>query len=199
MSKIKICGLFRTEDVAVANLYKPDYIGFVFAPSKRQVSFEQALEIKKALSDSIASVGVFVNAEIEEIIQCAEGGICDIIQLHGEENEDYITKLKSLIRIPVIKAVKVDCKEDILSKNSSAADYLLLDNGHGGTGERFDWKLAKFCTKPYFLAGGIDPCNIDEALKLKPFCIDTSSGVETCGVKDADKIGALVKAVRKFS
>lgn len=199
MSKIKICGLSRKEDIDAVNRLKPDYIGFVFAKSKRQVDFETASILKKSLSKDILSVGVFVNADISEIADLSKQGVIDLIQLHGDESEEYILSLRKLAKAPIIKAAAVSCKEDVLQKNDSAADYLLLDAGKGGTGKSFDWNLTKYCRKPYFLAGGINTDNISRALSLKPFCIDASSGAETNGIKDEDKISALIKSVRTFS
>lgn len=197
MIKIKICGLLRPEDIEYVNEALPDYIGFVFARSRRQVTEEQAELLKKSLDKRIHAVGVFVNAPMEDAVGLLENGVIDIAQLHGNEDEAYVEELKSKTRCPVIKAVKVESTEDILTMQNNPADYLLLDHGAGGTGEAFDWSLASDCRKPFFLAGGIHAGNVENALeKLSPYAIDLSSGVETDGVKDREKIIEIVRRVR---
>jgi len=190
--KIKICGLFRNQDIEYANIAKPDYIGFVFAESRRKVTPGKASELKKNLDKNIKSVGVFVNQDKNFIAQLVENKIIDVIQLHGNEDNKYISDLRELAgNIPVIKAVTID------NKNKYISDFILLDNGKGGTGKRFDWSLIdKNIREKIFLAGGINTENIQEALKLNPYCIDVSSGAETNGFKDKDKIIRLVNAVR---
>ncbi|HAN20386.1 MAG: N-(5'-phosphoribosyl)anthranilate isomerase [Clostridiales bacterium GWF2_36_10] len=198
-TKIKICGLSRLCDINAVNEVIPDFIGFVFAKSRRQVSLEQATALKKKLSSGIKAVGVFVNSPIEEIMSAINTEVIDLIQLHGNEDENYIKELKLHTNKPIIKAVCVNTESDILDWNDSATNYLLLDNGHGGTGKMFDWKFVSACKKDYFLAGGINQDNIEEALTLHPFCIDTSSGVETDGFKDKQKIKRLVDFTRRSS
>ncbi len=193
MSRIKICGLSRSCDIDYANELAPDYIGFVFAKSKRQVTFDKACALKARLDKRIKAVGVFVNSSAEEVKKIVDREVIDMIQLHGDETEEFIQKIKALCGLPVIKAVEVKSTDDILAWNSSSADFLLLDNGKGGTGKSFDRSLICKTQKPIFLAGGIDPDNIGEALKYSPYCIDVSSGAETDGVKDPEKIKMLVK------
>lgn len=197
MSKIKICGLSRMEDIAAVNRCRPDYIGFVFAKSRRQVTPERAKELKNALDTGIQVVGVFVNAPPDEIAALAGEGLMDLVQLHGEEDEAAVRQVKALTGLPVIKALRVDSRESVLCWRDSAADYLLLDNGPGGTGQRFDWSLLPEMHRPYFLAGGLCIENLPAALALSPYCLDVSSGAETGGVKDADKIEQIVRMVRK--
>ena len=201
MAKIKICGLRREEDIAFVNEYRPDFIGFVFAPSKRQVTREKAVSLKRQLRNDIIALGVFVNQPPEEIVSCVEQGAIDWIQLHGDESEDMIRKLKERLSVPILKAVRVKKEEDIREADKLSCDYLLLDafssSAYGGTGQRFSWDMIpKDIRHPYFLAGGIDSANIREALKTDCYAVDVSGGAETRGYKDKKKIEQLVKAVR---
>ncbi len=201
MAKIKICGLRREEDIAFVNEYRPDFIGFVFAPSKRQVTREKAVSLKRQLRNDIIALGVFVNQPPEEIVSCVEQGAIDWIQLHGDESEDMIRKLKERLSVPILKAVRVKKEEDIREADKLSCDYLLLDafssSAYGGTGQRFSWDMIpKDIRHPYFLAGGIDSANIREALKTDCYAVDVSGGAETGGYKDKKKIEQLVKAVR---
>lgn len=197
MAKIKICGLFRAQDVEYVNEASPDYIGFVFAKSRRQVSPDNAALLRAGLKDDILPVGVFVDAPLCEIAKIYERGIIRAVQLHGREDEKYFVELRKLCSIPIIKAIQVSSAQDILNWQDSSVDYLLLDHGTGGSGERFDWDLIRCCKKPYFLAGGIHLDNMGEALSHKPYCVDISSGAETAGIKDRDKIRKLVEKVRE--
>ena len=197
MTRIKICGLFRDCDIDYVNEALPDYIGFVFAESRRQVSAEKAAEMRKRLEPSIVPVGVFVNAPLENIVRLYREGVIEIAQLHGSEDEDYIKSLKQSCGAPVIKAVRVEKSDDIERLKNTSAEYLLLDNGAGGTGKAFDWSLIADIDKPFFLAGGVKAENIDAALKLKPFAVDISSGAETDGFKDREKILRLVRRIRE--
>jgi phosphoribosylanthranilate isomerase len=195
MSKIKICGLTRTEDTEAVNAALPDYIGFVFAPSRRRVSFGQATGMKERLDGRIKAVGVFVNEEVYVIADLYRRGVIDIAQLHGGESSQYIERLKKCCDCPVIKAVSVQKPGD--AQVRTCAEYLLLDHKGGGTGETFDWGLIGETEKPYFLAGGLNSSNIAKAVStLAPYCIDVSSGAETEGLKDAEKIAEIVRLVR---
>ncbi|MEL7610797.1 MAG: phosphoribosylanthranilate isomerase [Bacillota bacterium] len=196
MTKIKICGLFLPRDIDFVNAAQPDYAGFVFAKSRREIGEDAAREFRKRLDPSIQSVGVFVDAPVERVLRLYDDGVIDVAQLHGQEDSDYIAELKKHTGLPVIKAIRVDSREDILRAKSTPADYPLLDNGAGGTGARFDWSLIKGLDRPYFLAGGIGADNIDRAFALCPYCIDVSSGAETEGVKDENKIRHLVIKTR---
>lgn len=199
--KIKICGLSREVDADYVNEAMPDFAGFVFAKSRRQVTFEQANRLKNLLKTSIKTVGVFVNHSLEEIIALCEAKVIDMIQLHGEEDENFIKNLKAKTQVSVIKALKAQSQEQIKEQSSTSADYILLDsvkNGvFGGTGEAFDWRIIPELKQPLFLAGGINLENVHEVIKVvKPFCIDVSSGVETDGVKDRKKIIEITKLIR---
>lgn len=199
MTKIKLCGLSRLCDIEAANELKPDYIGFVFAAkSKRYVTYEKAAELKRQLTPEIQSVGVFVNEHPQVIAKLLQNGIIDIAQLHGDENEEYITQLRLLTDKPIIKAVRIETAHDIKTANQSTADYILLDSG-AGTGMVFDWDLINSSIgRPYFLAGGLDIDNVASVFQtLHPFAVDVSSGIETNGVKDKRKMAAFVAAVRK--
>lgn len=202
MTKIKFCGLSRPCEIEVANELKPDYIGFVFAPkSRRYVTYEKAAELKSQLSSEIQAVGVFVNEPPQNVAALLENGIIDLAQLHGDEDESYLTQLQNLTDKPIIKAFRMGTANDTVSiretAEQSTADYILLDSG-AGTGTVFDWKLAKEIKRPYFLAGGLDIYNAAEAVRaLHPFAVDVSSGIETDGAKDKKKMAAFIAAVRK--
>lgn len=198
MTKIKFCGLTRIEDIEAANRLKPEYIGFVFWDrSKRAVTRERAAELKSRLDPSIKAAGVFVDEDIEVVKSLLEGGIIDIAQLHGHEDKDYINELKRAALKPVIKAFKIRGPEDIKTAGESSADMVLLDAGMGG-GVTFDWSLIKSVERPYFLAGGLDPDNAADAVNtLHPYALDVSSGIETDGIKDEQKMAAFAAAVRK--
>lgn len=197
MNRIKLCGLRRREDIFFANAIQPDFVGFVFAPSKRRVTAETAYELRTLLKSEIPAVGVFVNAPEKEILELAEAGIIQMIQLHGQEDMEYIKRMKQQCSLPVIKAVSVKAREDIVSFQDSEADYLLFDQGNGGSGRAFDWSLlTEDLKKPFFLAGGISAENVREALKkYHPFAVDASSSVESEGVKDFEKMKRLTELV----
>ena len=201
MSKIKICGLSRECDIDFVNTAKPDFIGFVFADkSKRKVDFDTALKLKNQLDKNIKSVGVFVNNDMDFILSLVNNGIIDLIQLHGDEDENYILSLKEKTSAKIIRAVRVKTAEDILTADKLPVDYLLLDTctkgEYGGSGKTFDWNMIPKISKPYFLAGGLNAENIKSALKVGAYCLDVSSGVETDGKKDKDKIIEIVNTVR---
>lgn len=198
MVKIKICGLKRMEDIEIVNKYKPDYIGFVFADSKRKVSYNLARKMKQNLDPSIKSVGIFVDADIDEILNLYNDGIIDFAQLHGRESEDYIKKLrqKSNCHLKIINSIEMSDKTDLLKYDNSMADYLLLDSGKG-SGKTFDWQLIRNdLKKEFFLAGGLNTDNISLAIKdVNPFAVDLSSSLETDGYKDEIKIKKLMEAI----
>lgn len=197
LTKVKFCGLTRPEDIEAVNKLKPEYIGFVFwEKSKRNITPIDAKRLKSLLHEDIKVVGVFVDEDIENITYLSDEGIIDVIQLHGKENDDYIKRIKKLTGKPVIKAFKIKSEEDILRANENIADFVLLDAGMG-EGKSFDWKLIKGMNRPYFLAGGLDPDNVEEAVNtLKPFAVDVSSGIETEGKKDCEKMRDFLTLVR---
>ena len=198
MTKIKLCGLMRPCDIEWANALMPDYIGFVFArKSKRCVSPETAKVLQERLNPDIVAVGVFVNEAPEAVAALLNDGIIDVAQLHGGEDEDYIQALRALTDRPLIQAFRIDGVHDLKRARASSADHILLDHGAGGTGSAFDWTLLQGFDRPCFLAGGLGPDNVAQAVKaLRPFAVDVSSGIETDGVKDAMKMTAFVNAVR---
>ena len=199
MVKIKICGIKRLEDVEMVNRYKPDYIGFVFADSKRKVSHDLAFEMKNNLSSDIVSVGVFVDADIGEIVDLFDRGVIEIAQLHGLESEDYIRNLKenTNYKLKIINAIEMSDEKDLLEYDNSLSDYLLLDSGKG-SGKTFDWSLIRTdLTKDFFLAGGIDISNVNHAIEeFNPFAVDLSSSLETDGFKDENKIKEIMEVIR---
>lgn len=198
MTKIKLCGLSRPCDIEAANRLKPEYIGFVFLPkSKRYVDYEKARELKSLLSPEIKAVGVFVDESPQRAAELLNNGTIDIVQLHGGEDEDYIGLLRNLTDKPIIKAFRIQSEDDILRAEESSADYILLDSGMG-TGTVFNWDLIQNIKRPYFLAGGLDCDNVGEAVgRLHPYAVDVSSGIETNGLKDKEKMAAFVAKVRK--
>ena len=212
MPKVKICGLKTLEDVAIVNKYCPDYVGFVFAPTKRFVTDEQALAMKRALFPQIQAAGVFVNEPIEHVVSLCRQGIIDVIQLHGDETTEYITQLKDKTDTSVIKAVRVQNSQQVISMVTPLAEYMLFDtykkDAYGGSGERFPLEILQNSLKelekkgaqipPFFLAGGLTPENIEEVLGTQDcYCVDVSTGVETDGHKDETKVRDLIEKVRK--
>ena len=195
--RLKICGLSRSCDIEWVNDAGVDFAGFVFARSRRQVSPEQAKQLHSMLKKEIPAVGVFVNETIETIVGLVEDGVIDWVQLHGQEDEAYINELKSKVSCPVIQAFSVRTKEDVLRARESDADYILLDQGSGGTGRVFDWTLIESIGRPFFLAGGLNAENIKEAVRTGAWAFDVSSGAETDGFKDREKIFACVAARQK--
>ena len=196
MTKVKICGLKSEDDISYANELKPDYIGFVFLQGrKRYVSPSHAAHLRELLDPSIPAVGVFVNEPLEHVISLAESGTIQMIQLHGQEDEAYLRKLRERCSQPVIKAFIIRTKEDIEKALFYPSDYLLLDNGLG-TGEAFDWSLIREIDRPFFLAGGLGADNLETAVRtIHPYAVDLSSSVETDGMKDRDKILKAVQLV----
>jgi phosphoribosylanthranilate isomerase len=205
--QIKICGLFRDEDIDFVNEARPDYAGFVFAKSPRQVSSALAQFLRFRIADGITPVGVFVNAPIALITELYQNGIISIAQLHGDEDESYISQLKkqSVTSIRLTQGKPIQVIKTIIYTNikpkiplPNSADYILLDSG-AGSGKTFDWKKFNVLAtkRPWFLAGGLNIDNIDKAMELNPFAVDVSSGAETDGVKDRKKILELVAAVRR--
>ncbi|WP_337540728.1 phosphoribosylanthranilate isomerase [Suilimivivens sp.] len=198
MTKIKICGLRREQDIRYANELMPDYIGFVFLKGKmRYVTFEEAARLRSLLDPAIPAVGVFVNEPAENVIRLLQSGTIQIAQLHGQEDEAYIEELRRAGDHCIIRAFAVRSSEDIHRAFAFPADYPLLDNGKG-TGETFDWSLFQEQEKPFFLAGGLSPENVKEAIEcFHPYAVDVSSGVETDGFKDYEKMKAFMDAVRR--
>ena len=220
--RIKLCGLSRPEDIAAANALLPDFIGFVFAKkSPRYVTPEQAARLKALLDPRIRAVGVFVDEDPEVIREIAAAGIIGLVQLHGRETPEQVREVQDLVRTTVIKAFSVKTPEDLKAAAESPADFVLLDNGAGGTGTAFDWGILRedqdktlnralieepngsrngfpVCfRRPFFVAGGLTPENVGAAIKqCRPWAVDTSSALETDRKKDPAKMQAFVNAVR---
>lgn len=199
MTRVKICGLRRREDVEAVNRALPDFVGFVFAKSRRRITPELAASLKNQLDPHIEVVGVFVNQNIEVIRDLYRSGIIDLAQLHGDENREYIERLRQCCGCRVIKALSVGSALPPLPQKT---DYLLFDTQsalRGGGGTPFDWDLLKsYQGPPYFLAGGLSAQNVRAAVNATaPFCVDVSSGVETDGWKDRDKIAEFVRLVKE--
>lgn len=215
MQKIKLCGMMKPCDIEYANRVKPDFVGFIFANTRRKISAAQAKQFREALDAEIPAVGVFVNEDISVITSLVQNGCIDLIQLHGEEDADYIRRLREVCDVPVIKSVKVQTVEQIRQAAVLPVDYLLLDTYRkgvlGGTGEAFDWELLREAKaaagdtaegalfgKPYFLAGGLHAGNLREAAELGSYGLDISSGIETDGSKDFTKMVEVMKLLRSI-
>ena len=217
--KVKMCGISKIETIPAVVEAKPDYMGLVFAPSKRQVTVDQAKILveelhrgyaKKYGSDTehdkngtIKTVGVFVNETVENLVTIANEANLDAVQLHGDEDEAFIQSLKERTNVEVWKAVQIRSAADVEKWIDSSADMLLFDAYHkderGGTGEVFDWSSLDAFERPFMLAGGIDSTNVARAIRtVRPYGIDISSGIETNGVKDDEKITAFTKIVKSI-
>lgn len=200
-TKVKVCGLTRSADIAAVNACKPAYIGFVFArESRRYIEPKQAAILRQQLAAEIAAVGVFVNETVEAVAALLNAGVIDMVQLHGSEDEAYIRQLRQRTDKAIIKAFSVRDRQDIAAAEISSADYVLLDSGQGGTGTTFNWTLLQAMHRPYILAGGLQMNNVAAAVRqLHPYAVDVSSGVETNGMKDGEKIKQFVQMVRRES
>ena len=195
MTRIKFCGIRREEDVGYVNLVRPDYASFVLAPGfRRTVSAQEAGRLSSLLDEGI--VGVFVDEPPENVARLLEDGTISIAQLHGMEDEEYLSRLRDLTSGTLMKCFRVSSRGDVEAASCCSADLVMLDSGTG-TGKAFDWSLAEGLGRDFFLAGGLDPSNVGEAIKrMHPTAVDTSSGIETDGFKDYEKMEAFVKAVR---
>ena len=217
--KVKMCGISKVETIPAVVEAKPDYMGLVFAPSKRQVTVDQAKILVEELhrgyakkygsdtehdkNDTIKTVGVFVNETVDNLITIANEANLDAVQLHGDEDETFIQSLKERTNVEVWKAIQIRTAADTEKWIDSSADMLLFDAYHkderGGTGEVFDWSSLDAFERPFMLAGGIDSTNVARAIRtVRPYGIDISSGIETNGVKDDEKITAFIKIVKSI-
>ena len=222
--KVKMCGISKVETIPAVVEAQPDYMGLVFAPSKRQVTVDQAKilvsELHKqyanrynrdviqwsndVVQEFIKTVGVFVNETLENLVTIATEVNLDAVQLHGDEDEAFIQSLKERTNVEVWKAVQIRSAADAEAWIDSSADMLLFDAYHkderGGTGEVFDWSCLDEFERPFMLAGGIDSTNVARAIRtVRPYGIDISSGIETNGVKDDEKIKAFTNIVRTIA
>ena len=217
--KVKMCGISKVETIPAVVEAKPDYMGLVFAPSKRQVTVDQAKILVEELhrgyaqkygsdtehdkNDTIKTVGVFVNETVDNLVTIANEANLDAVQLHGDEDETFIQSLKERTNVEVWKAIQIRSAADVEKWIDSSADMLLFDAYHkderGGTGEVFDWSSLDAFERPFMLAGGIDSTNVARAIRtVRPYGIDISSGIETNGVKDDEKITAFTKIVKSI-
>ena len=218
-ARVKLCGMFREEDVRAVALARPDLCGFIvnFPKSHRSVSAERLAELCELLNEEDAKaaaqmaagggavsmhpvwrVGVFVDEPLDSLIHIVSEGGIDLVQLHGSESNAYISELRHHTGIGTIQAFRVRGEEDASRAEGSAADMVLLDNGQG-TGASFDWSYVSRMHRPFILAGGLSPENVGEALtEVQPWGVDMSSGIETDNLKDAGKIAAAVREVRRW-
>jgi len=217
--KVKMCGISKVETIPAVVEAKPDYMGLVFAPSKRQVTVDQAKTLVEELhrgyaqkygsdtehdkNDTIKTVGVFVNETVDNLVTIANEANLDAVQLHGDEDEAFIQSLKERTNVEVWKAIQIRTAADTEKWIDSSADMLLFDAYHkderGGTGEVFDWSSLDAFERPFMLAGGIDSTNVARAIRtVRPYGIDISSGIETNGMKDDKKITAFTKIVKSI-
>ena len=224
--KVKMCGISKVETIPAVVDAKPDYMGLVFAPSKRQVTVDQAKTLVEELhkqyanrynrdaeqygnqtlihQEFIKTVGIFVNETLDNLVTIATEVNLDAVQLHGDEDEAFIQSLKERASVEVWKAVQIRSAADAEAWIDSSADMLLFDAYHkderGGTGEVFDWSSLDEFERPFMLAGGIDSTNVARAIRtVRPYGIDISSGIETEGVKDDEKIKAFTNIVRTIA
>lgn len=224
--KVKMCGISKIETIPVVIEANPDYMGLVFAPSKRQVTVDQAKTLVEELhkqyanrynrdaeqysnqtlihQEFIKTVGIFVNETLDNLVTIATEVNLDAVQLHGDEDEAFIQSLKERTNVEVWKAVQIRSAADAEAWIDSSADMLLFDAYHkderGGTGEVFDWSSLDEFERPFMLAGGIDSTNVARAIRtVRPYGIDISSGIETEGVKDDEKIKAFTNIVRTIA
>ena len=196
-TELKICGLSRLEDIIAVNRHGADYAGFVFfQKSKRYVDPYKANELIELLRSDITPVGVFMDEPIDNVVRIARISGVELIQLHGHESEEYVEYIKRTLDRPVIKAYKASEEGALEKAENSNADYIMIDSG-AGSGKKFDWSILQGFKRDYFLAGGLDPESVGEAIRtLEPFAVDVSSGVETDGIKDEKKIAEFINAVR---
>ncbi len=196
-TELKICGLKRLEDIIAVNRHGADYAGFVFfEKSKRYVDPYKANELISLLRADIKPVGVFLDEPLDNVVRIARITGVELIQLHGHESEEYVEYVKRTLDRPVIKAYKASEEGALEKAAQSSADYVMIDSG-AGSGKKFDWSILKDFKRDYFLAGGLDPESVGEAIRmLEPFAVDVSSGVETDGIKDEKKIAEFINAVR---
>ena len=217
--RVKLCGMFRDEDVLAVAQARPDMCGFIvdFPKSHRNVSADQLSHLCDALDEADAltaaavatsglpvsvhpiwRVGVFVDEPLDSLVRIVREGRIDLVQLHGSESNAYISELRHETGVGTIKAFRVRGEEDVAQAESSSADMVLLDNGQG-TGESFDWSYVSRMHRPFILAGGLSPENVAQALsEAEPWGVDMSSGIETEGRKDPAKIKAAVHSVRHY-
>lgn len=200
--KIKLCGIRTTDDVRLINEAQPDFCGFIveFPKSFRSVSEAELRNLTAQVNPEIKKVGVFVNASKDLVIRLLQENVIDLAQLHGQEDDIYIEEIKTKTGKQVIKAFSIKTKENVQKALESPADYILLDQGGGGTGQTFDWSLIPEINRPWFLAGGLSADNLHTAIEhLHPWGIDLSSSLETNQKKDPAKIKRIMEIIHQPS
>lgn len=199
MAKVKICGISHEVEIGIMNKLMPDYIGFIFWPrSKKFIAPEHAGLLRSKLRKGIKTVGVFMNESLKTVAMCAEIAGLDMVQLHGEETSEYIAALREYIHIPIIRAFRISRAIEAERAMSSPADYVMLDGMQGG--QKFDWSLIGQLRRKYFLAGGLNTDNVQQALEIspQPYALNVSTGVEANRLKDYRKVMKFILAVRDF-
>ena len=197
MKKIKICGLYRDEDINIINEYLPDYCGFIinFPKSHRNISIEKLKALRERLDKKVIPVGVFVDQSPKVIADLLNENVISIAQLHGIENDEYINDLKKMTDKTIWKDFQINSDEDVKAANKSIADFVILDAGQG-TGKTFNWKYLNKINREYGLAGGLNLNNLDDALLTDAVLLDVSGGVESEKIKDKNKIKEFIKRTR---
>jgi phosphoribosylanthranilate isomerase len=200
MVQIKLCGLRHMEDIRIVNRAMPEYAGFILAKGRRRtVSPEQMADLVSGLRPGIRKVGVFLDQDPKWICSLARQGLMDVIQLHGREDDSVIRMLQERTGKMVVKAFRIDSEADAVKAQASVSDMILLDHGDGGSGEAFDWSLIAPVRRAFFLAGGLNPENVRDAVRTAhPAAVDVSSGVETDCRKDEAKVMEFVRQVREM-
>lgn len=199
-TRIKLCGMWREVDIEGVNAARPDYVGFVidFPKSKRSLTRERVAQLSSQVDDRIVRVGVFVDEPQEFVAELFDAGTIDVAQLHGHEDEEYIARLRAITDVRIWQAFQVRDAAATERARASSADMVVVDAGQG-TGRAFDWSLVQGLDRDFILAGGLGPDNVAAAIEqVRPWGVDMSSGIETDGVKDPEKMRAAVAAARKM-
>ena len=197
MARVKICGINSPEDVEIVNELKPDYVSFAFYKNKRQVTYEKARKLKQILDKDIRVIGVFVDENTNVVASAANDDLLDVIEFHGNEGPGEIERIKAFTSKPIIQGFRIRSRADVEVALDSHADSILMYSD-SECGVPMDWKLLTNVTRPYFLAGGLNAYNIEKAIKIcHPFAVSVTTGVETDGIKDREKMAAFIKMARR--
>ena len=197
MARVKICGINSPEDVEIVNELKPDYVSFAFYKNKRQVTYEKARKLKQLLDKDIRVIGVFVDENTNVVASAANDDLLDVIEFHGNEGPGEIERIKAFTEKPIIQGFRIRSRADVELALDSHADSILMYSD-SESGILMDWKLLTNVTRPYFLAGGLNADNIEKAIKIcHPFAVSVTTGVETDGIKDREKMAAFIKMARR--
>ena len=196
MTMVKFCGIRTPADTAIVNRLRPDFIGMVFVPGrKRTIGIDTAVDISSNLDPDIIPVGVFSDPTIEDVLRVTDTDAIQVIQLHGSESEEFIEEVGERTALPIIKAFTARTKEEVKAPCRTRAEYVMFDSG-AGTGKTFDWSVLEDPPRPFFLAGGLNPDNVYEAVtRLHPLAVDVSSGIETEDNKDEFKMQRFMESV----